>query len=47
MTLTQGHDTPFSHRQQLRVILSRSKMGVRSYAPETDICYETTVTLDI
>ena len=37
MTLGQGHDTPFDHRQQLCEILSRSNMAVKSYGPDKHI----------
>ena len=36
MTLSQGHDTPLSHGQQLCEIISRSNLAVRSYGPDTD-----------
>ena len=47
MTLGQGHDTSFSHGQQLCEILSRSKMAVKSYGLDTDFGYMCTVTLTL
>ena len=35
MTLGQGHDTPLGH--ELREILSRSNMAVRSYGPDMHV----------
>ena len=43
-TLVQGLNTPLGHGQQLREILSRSNIAVRSYGPETDFWYVCTVT---
>ena len=36
LSLGQGHDTPLSHGRQLCEILSRSKLAVKSYGPDTD-----------
>ena len=47
MTLSQGHDTPLGHGQQLCEILSRSNMAVRSYGPDMDFGYVCTVTLTL
>ena len=49
MTLGQGHDTPLSHGRQLREILSRSNMAVKSYGPDTEFgyMYVCTVTLTL
>ena len=35
MTLSQGHNKPLGHGQQLRIILSRFNMAVWSYGPDT------------
>ena len=43
LTLGQGHDTPMGHGQQL----SRSKLAVRSYGPDTDFWYVCNVTLTL
>ena len=45
ITLDQGHDAPLGHGQQLREILSRSNVAVRSYDPDTDFRYVSTETL--
>ena len=45
MTLGQGHGTPLGHGQQLYEILSRSNLAVRSYGPDIDFRYPSTVTL--
>ena len=47
MTLGQGHDTSFPHRQTLCEILSRSNFAVRSYGPDMDFQYVCTVTLTL
>ena len=39
MTLSQSHDTPLDHWQQLCEIWSISNMSVRSYGPDTDFRY--------
>ena len=43
MTLSQGHDTPFGHGQQLWEILSRSNVAVKSYDPVCTL----TLTLEV
>ena len=45
MTLGQVYDTPLGHGQQLCEILSKSKLAMRNYGPDTDFWYEFTVTL--
>ena len=45
MTLGQGHDTPLGHRQQLRKVLSKSKLSVKSYSLYTHFGYMCIVTL--
>ena len=45
MTFGQGHNKPLGHGQQLCEILSRSNLAVRSYGPDTDFRYVSTVTL--
>ena len=47
ITLGQSHDTASGHEQQLCEILSRFKMGVRSYGPDTDFQYICTLTLTL
>ena len=47
MTLDQGHDTPLGHEQQLFEILSRSNMAVRSYGPDVDFGFVSTMTLTL
>ena len=47
MTLGQGHDTSFGHRQWVCEILSRSNLTVRWYGPDTDFRYMCTVTLTL
>ena len=46
MTLGQGHDTPLC-QQQLREILSRSNLALRSYGPGMDFGNVCTVTLKL
>ena len=43
MTFGQGHNTPLGHWKQLCVILSWSKLAVRSYGPDMDFGYVCTV----
>ena len=43
--LGQDHDTPLGHGQQRCEILSRSKVAMKSYGPDTDFGYVCTVTL--
>ena len=47
MTLSQGHDTHLGQKKQLREIISRSNLAVRSYGPDTDFGYVCTVTLTL
>ena len=47
ITLGQGHDTSFGHRQKVYEMLSRSNLTVRSYGPDTDFRYMYTVTLTL
>ena len=44
MTFGQGHGTPLDHGQQLCEILSRSNLAVRSYSPDMDFQYVSTLT---
>ena len=37
MTLSQGHDTPLGHGQQLFDIISRLDKGIRNYDPGHDV----------
>ena len=43
--LWSGHSSPLGHGQQLREILYRSNLAVRSYCPDTDFRYVSIVTL--
>ena len=45
MTFGQGHETRYGHGHQLCEILFRSNLAVRSYGPDTDFGYVSTLTL--
>ena len=47
MTLSEDHDTPLGHGQQLCKILSRFNIAVRTYGQDTHFEYVCTVTLDL
>ena len=47
MTLGQGHGKSFGQGQQLCEIISKSNKAVRSYGPDTDFGYVSTVTLTL
>ena len=47
ITLGQHHDALLSHGQQVCEIFSRSNLAVRSYGPDTGICYVYAVTLTL
>ena len=46
MTLTQGHDTPLGHGQQLRKNI-QNQHGSKKFYPDTDFYYVLTVSLTL